>query len=129
MIQLVAAGSAMFDGPELSGFRMKRRRLNVPMSVGPDLRFDAGASDERIVARNAAVGVDADDLSDRRGEILRPVAIVGAIALRDEHRAVIAKDDARPEVVVASDFRLLAINDANVLQSRVAKSRPRGRGA
>src|SRR5688572_23181430 len=71
VIELVSPPCAMLDGPELSGLRMKRGSLHIAMTVRPDLRSCAAAIDERIVTRNAPIGIDANDFPDSGAEILR----------------------------------------------------------
>src|SRR3546814_18029267 len=57
-VDLVAAARAMLVQPDGAGLRADRHALDVAMAVGPDFRLRAGAADEGIVGRHAAVAGD-----------------------------------------------------------------------
>src|SRR5436309_5149952 len=64
-VDLVAAARAVLDLPQLAGLRMKRRSLHVAMAERPDLVTHALRRGKRIVLRNRAIGVEADDLPEQ----------------------------------------------------------------
>ena len=88
------------------------------MSVAPDLRTRAGAADERIVGRHAAIVVQPDDLAVMVREILRRVRLevpLGRnlpIAERQEQVAVLVERDLAAEVSAALRHRLEQLLDA-----------------
>src|SRR5689334_14419073 len=95
------------------------------MSIRPDFGTNTGAIDEWIVARNRSVGIDAHYLTEERGEVLRLLAVAHALALRDEHRSVATKNDARSEMSASADLRLLLINHLHASEAFVAQLRAR----
>ena len=99
---------------------MQRRGLDVAVAERPDLRPHAVLADERVVLRDRAVGVDADDLAEQAVHLLRLHAALGdrALALRDEQRAVAAEHQPAAEVQRRFERRRLVIDHLHVLDAR-----------
>src|SRR5690606_28840908 len=77
-------------------------------------------TDEGIVIGYRAVRIDADDRSDMRIKILRPVAELrrGAVAHGDEQMPLIVENQPRAEMRPALDLRLLAEDDLDIFERR-----------
>ncbi len=69
------------------------------MAVGPDLRPRTRPADERVVAWHGAVGQEPHDLAEAGRQILRCVAVVETVALRDEERAITPEDETGAKMV------------------------------
>src|SRR4029450_8655767 len=90
-VYLVVARCAMFRFPEVAGCRMPINSLRVPVTV----RIDRWA--EGIGARRRAIGIDAENLSCQRRDVLREL-FGGGIAGGDVEKAV--RTEAEPAAVV-----------------------------
>src|SRR5687768_16604307 len=106
----------MLDRPQLPGFRMQDRCLDVPMPVRPDLRLSIRSSGERIVARYRTVEVQAHDLALALAEILDTIASDLPVALRDEELPVGSEYDPGSVVAAALELGPLAIEHRDVLE-------------
>jgi hypothetical protein len=69
-IEFVAADGAVLGGPEFPGDGVITQALHVAMAVTPDRAEGIGSVDERVVGRDAAIGGDAEDFTERAGEVL-----------------------------------------------------------
>ncbi len=118
LIQLVAAARAVFDGPQLA-LRIEGRGLDVAMAVRPDLRLRVAAADEGIVARHAAIRIEAHDLAEVTVQILRMHASFRqrALAERQEQFAIGREHDARAEVQFRIPRRHLAEDHLHLLDA------------
>ena len=111
-IQFIAALRAVFVHPDVAGVGMDGEPLHVPMSPAPDLRPGAGAVDERIVGRYAAVVVQPDGLAMVIRQILRRVRLEVSlgwnlpISERQKEEAVLVERDLAAEVPAALGDRL-----------------------
>src|SRR5207247_5378623 len=107
----VAAARAVLDLPQLAGLRMKRRSLHVAMAERPDLVTHALRTGKRIVLRNRAVGIEADDLPEQTVHPLRLHAPFRdrALALRHKQRAVPVEHEPAAEMRRRSERRRLVI--------------------
>ena len=90
---------AVLGLPQLAGDRIPGQPLRIAVAVAPDRRHRARRVDERIVLRHRAVVVDAVDLAERLGEILR-VRHVVLLAEREEQVPLLVEDEARSVVRV-----------------------------
>ena len=111
----------MLELPQLARRRMQERTLHIAMAIGPDLgKCAIRGADKRIVLRDGAVRVDADDLANAALQVLRLHACRqrAAITLGDEQRAILCKDKPRTEMLVRREGRPLAIDDRDVLDGR-----------
>ena len=96
-IEFVTATGAVFDGPKLAGRGVDRGSLRVAVAVAPDLRLDARASrGERIVARDGAIAIEANNLAEMLLQVLRLLTIA-AVAERDEQFAIGGEYNPRPK--------------------------------
>src|SRR5215207_10237525 len=131
-VDLVAAHRPVLDLPEGARLRMDRRGLDVAVAVGPDLRARIAAADEGVVLRHGAVRVDAQNLAQMTGEVLRRIELE-ALAGGDEELAVAREGKARAEMVAAADLRHLAKDHLGAFERRrrfvEASARHRRRGA
>jgi hypothetical protein len=128
-VDLVAAARTVLDLPQLPGIGVKGRALGIAVAIRPDLGARAGAPNERVVRRNAAVRRDADDLPEVSAEVLGLVALGISLAGRDEEIAVAREHEPRPEVMLARHLRLLPEDHLDVAERLAVESRTRDRGA
>src|SRR6185503_1385723 len=70
-VELVAALRTVLALPERVGGPVEVEALRIAMAVTPDLGQRAGAADERVVLRDAAVVVQANDLALTAAQVLR----------------------------------------------------------
>src|SRR3546814_4327630 len=84
-VQLVAAARPVLDRPKHAGRGVDRRRLDVAIAIGSDLRQGAILADEGIVLGHAAIGVDAHDLAEMGIQLLglAPEFLLGTFAHGD----------------------------------------------
>src|SRR5207249_3155917 len=68
---------------EQAGARVEGEAPGVAQAIAPDLGADAGLSDERVVAGDRAVRVDAQDLTGEVAEVLGVGVRLPAVSRRD----------------------------------------------
>src|SRR5690606_3282173 len=103
-VQFVAALRSVLDYPYLAGRGLDGEPLRIAVPVAPDLGARAGAVDERIVGRHAAVIVEPVDGALMIAQVLGRVLLSerrvrAAIADGDEQIALGVERQPRPEVL------------------------------
>src|SRR5262245_56345788 len=88
------------------------------MAVAPDFRLGACASGERIVGRHRAVRLDAHDLAEMVGEVLRLVAMDEVVAHGEEQVAISSLHDTAAEMIAARERTLLAEDHFHAVEPR-----------
>ena len=86
--------------------RVVDQTLHVPVTVAVDLRQCTRATDERIVLRHAAVGVDAHDRAHVAVELLRFLTEEEAVAEAHHQRAIGQQQHAAAGVCIAGLRRM-----------------------
>src|SRR5690606_5996146 len=96
--------------------------LRIAVAPGPDLGTGIVAADEGIAIGHGTVVPDADDLAEMGPQVLRQHAIAGLLALAQCHpeKAVIIELEARAEMAVAADLRLLPEDHLDILQRAIS---------
>src|SRR5690606_40014538 len=105
-VQLIAVARPHLCNPQLPGFGVDRGCLHVAVPVRPGLLARVLIADEWVVGRNRAVAVDAHDLAEVAGKVLRRIELE-ALAEGDDQLAIGTEDEPRTEMLSAADFRLL----------------------
>ena len=91
------------------------------MTVRPDRAECITPPDEWVVLRYGAIRIDADDLPVVGKKILCLFALEEALALRDEQRSIVAKNDSRSVMKIAPHLGILLIDDADFGQPAIAQ--------
>ncbi len=99
-VNLIAAARAVLDGVEFAGGLVERDALRVAVALRPDFRERLSSRPERVIGRDAAVGIDMYDRARIVLPVLRAIAIA-AIADADEEAAILGDRDARTIVDAA----------------------------
>ena len=125
-VELVAAHRAELGLPQLAARWVDGGALRVAMAVGPDLRPRILLTDEGVVVGDRSVRIDAHDLAEIVGEILRR-AELEALAEGDEQLAVRREGEPRAEMVAALDLRLLPEDHFDIVETAIGELAARDR--
>src|SRR5438132_14206823 len=93
---------------------MERQALWIAVAEAPDFRFGASVGHEGIVRRHRAIGLEANDLAEMVGEVLRLVAVREMLAEREEEIIIASLHDAAAEVITTRERTILMEDDGDV---------------
>ena len=115
-VEFVPAHWAELFLPEFAGLGMYCCALHIAVPIGPDLRARVLPPHKGIVRGHGAVGIDAYDLAEIVGEVLRGRERE-APAEGDEQLAVGGENEPRAEVEGAINLGLLLEDDFDVFKA------------
>ena len=122
-VDLVPPFGAVLMRPQFAGDRMDGCALQIAVAIAPDFRLGAGLPDKRIVLRNAAVGIDANDFAQVRVEGLGAIFCDVAFTGGGIKRTIACNGNPRAKVMPTSNDIGLRKNQFHVRQCHIGEPR------